>query len=375
MQLEILRKELAQARWREQSLLGVVSVANLSQTKFLSDGPFNPSSLKVFKEKNLSSDSLKIGYSLFLVSGITPRTEDARQSGCTHLLHGLRWATQRSQSVSTVQIETNFTTQFMNVAKEIANQSPAACAVLMGITVEEAHEVAKTSTDRMTLCEFGQHFDIKLRLRGDDRRIDDAYCATTQKVLCDYLKTSGVRAQRRERQRLLRTMFATRPLFSGRSSEMTSEQVQRDLRDLSQFFTELSVGQALMHRLFLLYPIAQRDACRLALKLRRQMNSEVDGRSTVHRAPPQGEVKELLLHQIQGTVLDALCCRFTATDLILVFFVAVLVSVRAQNIDVVTEHEAFWLMWAEKRLSNFLQRLSTVEPPPTNAEGAKSSTH
>lgn len=373
--LKTLREELAQARWREQSFLGVVSVAKISQGKSRPNGPFNPITLSLFNEKKLLSDPLKMGYSLFLVSGITPLTEKARQASCPRLLEALRWASEQSASVSAIQIEKNFTTQFMNVAKEIANRSPASCAVLMGITVEEAHEIAKTSTDRMTLAEFAHHFDINLRLRGDDRGIDDAF-REPQRVLRAFLKAPDIRDQRRERQRLLRTMFATRALCAGSLSEMASAQILQDLRDLEHLFTELSLGEAVMRRLFLLLPIESADAHRLALRLRRQMNRAVDGRSAVHRAPPQGEVKESLLHQIQGTVLDALCCRFTATDLILVFFVAVLVSVRAQNIDVVTGHETFWLTWAERQLSNFLHGLITRETPSTtNAEGAKLSTH
>lgn len=373
--LKTLREELAKARWREEDFLGVVSVADIYQEKSFPDGPFDSITLKLFNEKKLLSDPLKMGYSLFLVAGITPLTEKARQASCPRLLEALRWASEQSASVSAIQIEKNFTTQFMNTAKEIANRSPAACAVLLGVTVEEAHEIAKPSTDRMTIAEFAHHFDINLRLRGDDRGIDDVYWAL-QKVIREFLKASNGKAKRNERQRLLRTMFATRALCAGSLSEMASDQILQDLHDLEHLFTELSLGEAVMRRLFLLLPIESADAHRFALRLRRQMNRAVDGRSAVHRAPPQGEVKELLLHQIQGTVLDALCCRFTATDLILVFLVAVLVSVRAQNIDVVTGHETFWLTWAERQLSNFLHGLITGETPSTtHAEGAKLSTH
>lgn len=366
--LNSLRKELAKARWREKSLLGIVSVANVSQQS----APFDSITLNVIKEKNMFEEPFRVGYSMFLVSGITALTEEARQSGCTQLLPALRWATQRSNSMSYIRVNESFTTRFMTAAKETAIQSPAACAVLLGVTVEEAHEIAKTSTDRMTLAEFAQHFDIRLRLRGDDRGIDDAFWEP-QRVLRAFLKAPDIRDQRRERQRLLRTMFATRALCAGSLSEMASAQILQDLRDLEHLFTELSLGEAVMRRLFLLLPIESADAHRLALRLRRQMNRAVDGRSAVHRAPPQGEVKESLLHQIQGTVLDALCCRFTATDLILVFFVAVLVSVRAQNIDVVNGHEAFWITWAEKRLSKFLQGLIVGDTARTNAEGTKPS--
>lgn len=156
---------------------------------------------------------------------------------------------------------------------------------------------------------------------------------------------------------------------------MSSEQVLRDLHDLEHLFTEIPLGEAVMRRLFLLLPIEREYACSLALRLRRQKQREANIQDTVGPSPPPPEkdAKELLLQQIQGTVLDALCCRFTAIDLIVVFLVAVFVSVRAQNIDVVNGHEAFWITWAEKRLSKFLQGLIVGDTARTNAEGTKPS--
>lgn len=153
---------------------------------------------------------------------------------------------------------------------------------------------------------------------------------------------------------------------------MASAQVLQDIRDLEQIFSELSLGETVMQRLFLLLPISQEDACSLALRLRRQKNKAVDTQNNVDPSPPDKDAKELLFQQIQGTVLDALRCRYTATDLVHVFMVAVMVSVRAQHIDVVTGHEAFWITWTEKRLSKFLQRLASGENT-TNAERVKPS--
>lgn len=156
---------------------------------------------------------------------------------------------------------------------------------------------------------------------------------------------------------------------------MSSEQVLRDIRDLEHLFTEILLGETVMQRLLQLLPLKREDACSLARRLRRQKQREANIQDTVGPSPPPPEkdAKELLLQQIQGTVLDALCCRFTAIDLIVVFLVAVFVSVRAQNIDVVNGHEAFWITWAEKRLSKFLQGLIVGDTARTNAEGTKPS--
>lgn len=355
MDLKSLREILIQVRADEHDCFGLSALARGERVIALDGG-----TLKVLQEAK--GHLPLVGFGLFDVKGVIPVTEIAKKTEIRTLGQAVQWCSCSVESSGISCCEPGFDFRLLVTAAGYARQSPAVCAVILGVDIATANALASNAVDRMTAAYFEANFRLDLEIKNTNHSLLREHRDPAQQAIQDFVLSVGHQEVNRALRRLMRRIFdgVEKPLRSHGAVALPITQTQQRLTEVMDLFESLQLPEATMRRFFELLIGDCATATSLSRKLRWQIAKTVPEQTR----PPfvlDGPALSALERQVKRMLIDALGTSYTTFDVIEVFLVVCLVAVRSRGYDSGKNREAFWIAKLEKRLQEVLRVLAWGE--------------